>query len=91
MRLSGELDLSTAPRLSEALAASAVESEVVLSLDELTFIDSSGLNALLAFAGSRNGNGPLVLLDPSEPIERVFEIAGLDRHPGIELRHSSRS
>lgn len=88
MRLSGELDLSTAPELSDALAASTFESEVVLDVRELTFIDSSGLNVLVTFAASLNGNGPLVLLDLPDSVERVFEIAGLDEHPGIELRHS---
>ena len=91
IRLSGELDLFTAPHLSEVLSNHGSDSTVVLDLRELTFLDSSGLAVLLRFASSLNGNGPLVLLDPAAWIERVFEVAGLAEHPDIEVRHTERN
>jgi anti-sigma B factor antagonist len=90
LKLIGEVDLATAPQLREALAAFG-PSEVVLDLSELTFMDSSGLGVLLTFAGSRNGNGPVVLLDPLPSIERLFAIAELEQHPNVELQQSDRA
>jgi anti-anti-sigma factor len=89
IKLRGELDLLAAPRLAEALEENATESEVVLDLSELTFVDSAGLRVLFAFAGSRNGHGPLILLNPTASIERLLEITRVDRHPAIATRHSS--
>ena len=44
---------------------------------------------ILALARSRVDNGSVVLLDPTAAIVRVLEIAGIDEHPGIEIRHPS--
>lgn len=90
IKLSGEVDLATARLLTDALANISTESEVHLELTELTFMDSSGLSAILAFARSRHGAGPLVMLNPSDDIERLFVITGLEQHPKIELRHTRR-
>jgi anti-sigma B factor antagonist len=90
LKLIGEVDLATAPQLRDALAELST-SEIVLDLSELTFMDSSGLGVLLTFAGTRNGNGPVVLLDPPPSIERVLAIAELERHPNIQLRRSDRA
>jgi anti-sigma B factor antagonist len=87
IKLIGEVDLATAPQLREALAELGT-SEAVLDLSELTFMDSSGLGVLLTFAGSRNGHGPIVLLDPPSWIDRLFAIVELEQHPNIELRRS---
>jgi anti-anti-sigma factor len=91
IKLTGEVDLATARHLTDALANISAESEVHLELTELTFIDSSGLSAIVAFARSRNGAGPLVMLNPSDHIERLFVITGLDQHPKIEIRHTHGS
>ena len=90
IRLIGEVDIATAPQLREALQGFRT-SDVELDLSELTFMDSSGLGVLLSLAGSRNGNGPVVLLNPSAGIERLFGIVELDQHPHIEIRHSRRA
>jgi anti-anti-sigma factor len=89
LKASGELDLATAPRLTEALLRTPVRGEVSLDLSEISFLDSSGVHAILAFARSRNGSGQLVILNPSEPVARVLEIAGIDLHEGIEVRRAT--
>lgn len=91
LRLAGELDLAAAPRLTEALLdfASADGGELHLDLTEVSFLDSSGLRVILALARSRGGTGSVVLLDPPAAIMRILEIAGIDEHPGIEIRHPS--
>ena len=90
LRLAGELDLAAAPRLTEALLDFAsAKGEVHLDLTEVSFLDSSGLRVILALARSRVDKGSVVLLDPTAAIVRVLEIAAIDEHPGIEIRHPS--
>jgi anti-sigma B factor antagonist/stage II sporulation protein AA (anti-sigma F factor antagonist) len=90
LRLAGELDLATAPRLTEALFDFASsEADVHLDLAELSFLDSSGLRAILLLARSRADDRSVVLIKPSPAIMRTFEIVGIDQHPRIEIRHPS--
>ena len=89
LKLSGELDLAAAGRLREALSVDVrQEGELRLDLSELVLMDSSGVSTILAHARSRNGNGPLVLVNPSASVARVFELVHLEEHPGIELPQS---
>ena len=88
IKLVGEVDLATAPQLNEALANIWTESEVLLELSDLTFMDSSGVSEILAFAKSRNGAGPLVMVNPPAAIERLFELTCLEQHPKVEMRHT---
>jgi anti-sigma B factor antagonist len=87
LKLTGELDVATAPELTRALLdLSPTNTRVTLDLTELTFVDSCGIRAILALARSVNGNGPVVLLNPTEAVSRVFEILDLDEHVGIEVQ-----
>jgi len=90
IKVAGEIDLATARQLTDALASISTDSEVHLELSELTFMDSSGLGAIVAFA-SRSAGCPVVLLNPSVAIKRLFEITGLEQHPTIEVRHTNGS
>jgi anti-anti-sigma factor len=89
LKVVGELDIGTAPRLDEAVHDTPSEDEFVLDLSELTFLDSCGMRSILELARTRNGNGPLVILDPSRAVSRVFDIVGIDQHPGLELRRTT--
>ena len=91
IKLTGEVDLATARQLTDALANISTRSEVHLELSELAFMDSSGLRAIVTFARSRNGAGPVVLLNPSRGIARLFEISCLEQHAKIEVRRTNRS
>jgi anti-anti-sigma factor len=89
LKVSGELDLATAPKLTEALLNAPGRGELSLDLSEISFLDSSGLNAILAFVRSRNGSGQLVIVNPSGPVARVLEIAGIEQHAAIEVRRTT--
>ena len=92
LKLVGELDVATAPRLIEAVHDTSITARpVTLDLAELTFVDSSGIHAILTLAESLNGDGPLVILNPSDAVVRVFEILGLHEHGGIEVRRDMRT
>jgi stage II sporulation protein AA (anti-sigma F factor antagonist) len=75
--VSGELDITTAPQLVDAVAVLSppATTAVAIDLSALTFIDSSGINALrtaVRAAGSR-GAGAIVA-SPSPRVLRVLEL-----------------
>jgi anti-sigma B factor antagonist len=77
--LHGELDLASADGLSNSLVELA-GSTLVVDLSDLTFMDSSGIGALVR-ARSRIKTkelGDLVLTRPSAIVRRTLEIVGLD-------------
>lgn len=88
--LAGELDLSTAPALTERLGVlpHTPEAAVVVDLSGLTFIDSSGLNALVLAARSRTANGVFVAAGATGHIARVMDVVHLaksvDVAPSVE-------
>ena len=75
--LEGELDMATANGLSEWLIEIS-GSAVIVDLAEVTFMDSSGINALavarghIAEAGDR-----LIVTRPSPIVKRTLKIVGL--------------
>lgn len=79
--LNGELDLAAAPRLDEALSEAARGSvAVILDLSELTFMDSSGLHAIVtARARLAEAACRLVLFRGRRQVRRMFELTGVDR------------
>lgn len=84
LRLVGELDLSRADALREALARTNGTGTVTLDLAELTYIDSTGLHVLMEHLGT--GASPTIrLLNVSPTVRRVFEITALDAHPRLEI------
>jgi anti-sigma B factor antagonist len=83
VRLLGELDLGSAGELEAALRnAEAQPSErTVVDLSGLDFIDSTGLSTLVAADQRLRAAGRRLSLVPGPPpVQRVFEITGLDRH-----------
>jgi anti-sigma B factor antagonist len=76
--LRGELDASTCRGLSERLVGPP-GSLVVVDLDQLTFMDSSGLGAIhVARRMAIKDGGTLVLCRPRLIVSRVLQITGLD-------------
>lgn len=90
LRLVGELDMGSAPDLTDALTAMSGHGDVRLELSELEFIDSAGLHAIVQYAGSLDGDGDkLILANPSAMTQRVFEIASFAKHPRIVVEATS--
>ena len=76
--LHGELDVASADGLHSL--AELAGSFLVFDLSDLTFIDSSGIGALL-MARNRilaEARGDLVVTSPTAPVRRTLEIVGLD-------------
>jgi len=86
LRLVGELDMASVPMLKAELERLPAGRGHALDLAELTFLDSSGLNALSQHAKSLNGEGPLVLANVPAPIAELLAIVGFDQMGTIEIR-----
>lgn len=80
VRVKGELDGTTSPALRQTLYDLIDDGgrSYWLDLRAMTFIDSSGLSALLGILRRvREGGGDLALVNPRRSTLRVLEIAGL--------------
>jgi len=78
----GELDCASAPQMEEVLDQLIAEGarNVVVDLAEATFVDTTGLGALLAgLRRMREHEGVLSLASPRPSARRVLELSGLDR------------
>lgn len=76
----GELDVATAPRLRQAIAAVTADGHrrVVVDLAGVDFLDSTGLGVLLgAVKRTRSSGGGLALARAVPQVARVFEITRL--------------
>ena len=76
----GELDLSTACRLEEKLAGVVGDGcqSLVLDLQGLTFIDSSGVRLVATWSKRARESGlDFALVRGTAPVHRVFELTGL--------------
>jgi anti-anti-sigma factor len=77
----GEIDVMTAPKLHEALNLVLREQPSILQIDlaNVTFIDSTGLSALVvAHRQLEEAGGELRLVSVPPKVYRVFELVGLD-------------
>jgi anti-anti-sigma factor len=73
MRALGELDVATAPIL--LIALSRLEEDArVLDLEEVSFMDSSGLRALIT---AHRRYPHLVFTHPSAAVRRLLDVSGV--------------
>jgi anti-anti-sigma factor len=82
VHVTGELDLAAEPTLVEALSDSLTKHQVsraVIDVTAVTFIDSSGLRALLNCRdiAYRAQAAPALMLGPNDRVHRLLEIAGV--------------
>jgi anti-anti-sigma factor len=81
LAVTGELDSVTAASLRAALDAVVLDRVVAVNATAITFIDSSGLHALLdADRAIHTAGGRFYLLDPSPAVRRILVLCGLDDH-----------
>ena len=80
--LKGEIDVYTAPKLKAELVE-IIESgcaNIVVDLEGVTFIDSSGLGVLVsALRRAREREGAVRFVCTRENILKIFRITGLDK------------
>lgn len=81
IRLRGEVDLSWSQQVRKAVLKALDESpRVGVVLSEVSYIDSSGIAALVeGFQNSRSKGTVFVLVAVSDAVRAVLELARLDR------------
>ena len=90
LRVSGEIDVYTAPQLREhviKLIANGTR-HIVADLSDVEFLDSTGLGALVgSLKRLREQDGSLALVATASNILTVFRVTGLNRvfafHPSV--------
>jgi stage II sporulation protein AA (anti-sigma F factor antagonist) len=88
IRLKGELDHHTAEQL-RLQAEDAIEKNgikhIVLNLEELHFMDSSGLGVILGrYKKIKKNNGEMIICAISPAVKRLFEMSGLYKIVKVE-------
>ena len=88
--ISGEIDVSTAPMVRDALDAALDGGARRLTLDlaGVGFVDSSGLGVLVGALRrlQEERDGRLLVDNVQEPVRKVFEITGLGPMFGLAPR-----
>ena len=82
LAVSGEVDVATVPRLREQLHGLVAEgsTRIVVDLDGVDFLDSTGLGVLVgALKRVRANDGDLSLVCTQPRIRKVFEVTGLTK------------
>ncbi len=82
VRVRGELDVATSPRLRTELAVLIARgaTDITLEFGEVTFVDSSGLGVLVgAYKRLHDDDlGSISIVGAQPPVRKVFEITGLE-------------
>ena len=92
--LAGELDIASAPILETAISSLCENgtARIVLDLSELTFMDSTGLRALLAADKLCAANGQTFsVTGATAPVQRLFELTGVSSALQFEPDSSGRA
>jgi anti-anti-sigma factor len=82
MRVSGQIDALTAPKLEAETKTIMDQGNVWISmnLSSVHYISSAGLRILLTTLKAANGkNGNLVLISPAANVREVLDIAGFSK------------
>jgi anti-sigma B factor antagonist len=89
--VSGELDLSSALTFDEEVrrAEERMPETLVLDLRKLRFMDSTGLRLIMsAHARAKTRGRRLAIVLGSDPVKRIFRLAGVNRRLDI-VEHPS--
>jgi anti-sigma B factor antagonist len=88
--VSGEVDIYSAPALKDKITEliRAGQDTLIVDLGNISFLDSTGLGALVeARAATSEAGGSLPVVCSQERILKLFTITGLDRvftiHPSV--------
>jgi anti-sigma B factor antagonist len=87
LRLVGDVDLATVDRFRSALAPMLRHGgEVVIDMEEMRFIDSSGVQVIIRACEDLDDRGRLVLTHPRRTVVRMVRVMGLQRFKNLEVQ-----
>lgn len=80
VKVAGEIDLATAPALETSMRRfEGRYHRIRYELDEVTFIDCSGLRALLAPAKGSHFDGRVTIASASRSVQRLLELLEMEQ------------
>src|SRR5438552_1863783 len=80
----GKLDTASVPQLEVGILEAVKAGPLNFDLSDLTFMDSTGLNAFLRVAKALQ-SGCLILHGVQNEVRRVFDISGLQVLPNLHI------
>jgi anti-anti-sigma factor len=83
LRLSGDLDSAAMELFADGSRVVPNRGPVVLDCSRLTFLDSSGIRAILKLAAECSA--PVILRKPSPMVRRVLAISGVDELAELQI------
>jgi len=92
LHLKGVLDAHTYHQVSKLLEElfDADIYKIVLDLEEVDYMSSSGVSVILgSLPKAQQNNGDLVLLNPTEKVDQVFQLFGL--HDMLKIALTKRA
>jgi anti-anti-sigma factor len=84
LRLSGEIDVSTADVLLDAAVSAPGSGDLTLDLADVTLVDSTGVQALLRVRDAIDG-ATLVVRNPSRRVAAVLELVQAQTWPRFDI------
>lgn len=88
VRLRGEIDHHSAAELRgdiDALIFQTRPKKMLLDLSRVGFMDSSGLGLIMGrYSLVRELGGEMVIIDPTDPILKILNLAGIKRIISVE-------
>ncbi|MBQ9057830.1 MAG: STAS domain-containing protein [Atopobiaceae bacterium] len=87
----GEVDVSCASELRDVIdeAFEAKPAHIELHMDEVSYIDSTGIGVLVAAAHrAREAQATLSLIKPQRNVARVLSLLGVDEELNLQNRES---
>lgn len=91
LSLSGEIDAYTAPKLKESLNPLTEQQgqEVIVDLENVNYMDSTGLGVFIsALKSTKENDSKMKLVNIQDRVLRLFQITGLDEI--IDVRSTVR-
>ena len=84
MQPSGRLDVTTAAdfrrQVNDVASLATPPKYLLVDLEEITFMDSSGLGALVsALKSIRNSNGDMVICGANDQVQMLFELTSMTK------------
>lgn len=92
IEVEGEIDVYTAPKFREAVVAAidAGHTRLVIDIEKVAFLDSTGLGVLVgALKRVRADGGSLDIICTSDRLLRIFSITGLDKVFGLHASYEA--
>ena len=85
LAIGGEIDLATAGEFGAAIDDGLRRTgKVVLDFANVTFMDSSGLNVLVAAAGQNKSGASVLIRNPPDSVQRLLSMTGLNEVIHVE-------